>query len=204
MTNPSLFPIPTSRVQLWHALGDVRQSLANTHNQALAWWGYAAAKALGDGGMEYRIRKVYLEFMNVASSGDLVPLPTVDPMDPAHGADYYAGLAASPSRDYLRVNLLTTPMISAESGFETYFPAGQGNLLSLYTQAADSVGQHGKPFNASSRSKVYGTALVVSPVDNDPTQDIVVARAYFTGSEQQLKVTGLQLGVSWEVPFVLP
>ena len=177
--------------------------LVNTHNQALGWWGYAAALSLGLGGSEYRIRKLYIEFMNVASSGDLVPVPTVSPMDPAAGIDYYSALSASPTHDYLRVDLLTTPAIGVESGYEDYFQPGQGNLLSLYAQAADSTGQNGKPFDATNLSKVYGTALVVSPVESDPTRDIVVARAYFSGSEQQLKVDGLQLGVSWEVPFVL-
>jgi len=206
MTN---FIVPSSRVRLHSIPAGVINPAdwalhADTHNQALGWWGYAAALALSRGGPEYRIRKLYIEFMNVASSGDLVPVPTVTPLDPAEGIDYYTALASSPSHDYLRVNLLTTPEIAVESGYEDYFQVGQGNLLRLYAQAADSVGQNGKSFDAAHLSKVYGTALVVSPVESDPTQDIVVARAYFSGGEQQLKVNGLQLGVSWEVPFVLP
>lgn len=170
----------------------------------LASWGYAAAQALGNGGQQYRIRKLYIEFENVVSSGDAVSVPTVTADDPLSGIPYYSGLAASPTRDYLRTNLLAAPAIVPASGFESYFPVGQGNMLNLYAQATESRGQNGLAFNASANSKICGIAVVVAPVESDPTQDIIVARSYFTGTDQRLAVDGEQAGISVQVPFVLP
>lgn len=172
---------------------------------ALPWWGYAAAKALSEGGSKWRIRKMYIEFENVDADEDPVSVPSVDPMNPQHALPYYAGLADAPARDYLRVDLVSSPLISNAEDYENYFEDGEGgNLLQLFAQSAGTVGTHGKAFSSAARSKVCGTALVVAPVENDPTQDIVVARGYYDEDEQILKVPGMQIGVTADLPFVLP
>lgn len=196
------FYMPRSRVRA-NYVGHPELPEVLTHNMALPWWGYVTAKAVTEGGFKWRIRKAYIEFQNVASSGTVVTLPTVEQLNPQHALAYYAGLVGSPNRDYLRVDLRGTPAIEIEDGYENYFDAGFGNLIMSFAQTEGAVGVNGHTFSDSVNSKVYGTALVACPVENDPTQDIVVARAYFSGSEQLLKLPGIQIGVSWESPFVV-
>jgi hypothetical protein len=199
---PTKFSMPQSRVRACYLTPHGRAVV--THNDALPWWGYVAAKALSEGGFRWRIRKVYIEFENVADPDDVAAVPTVTPLDPDHALPYYQALADSPSRDYLRVDLRGAPALEVEAGYENYFEeADQGNLLLSFAQTTGILGVNGLPFNDSANSKVYGTALVAAPVETDPTQDIVVARAYFEAEDQLLKLPGMQIGISWESPFVL-
>lgn len=199
----SRFYMPQSRVTVCQLGPDGR--VATTHNEALPWWGYVCAKAVSEGGYKWRIRKVYVEFENLANPSTVVSVPNVDPFNPDHALPYYAALADSSSRDYLRVDLRGAPELTPESGYEDFFAEfpEAGNLLRAFAQTAGTVGTHGKTFSNAVNSKVCGTALVAAPVENDATQDIVVARAYFTGANQLLKLPGMQIGVSWESPFVI-
>ena len=170
----------------------------------LASWGYAAAKALGDGGLQWRARKVYIEFENVVSPSDPVSSPTVNALDPVHGTAYYAGLNGSTTRDFLRVDLLAAPLLGVADGYGGYFPDGHGNVLRLFAQTAGVRGFHGRAFSDSANSKVCGVALVVAPVELDQTQDVVIMRSYYATNEQILKLPNSQIGVSLEIPFILP
>lgn len=198
--------VPRSRIAAYHideagTPHDVRWTL----NSALAAWGYAAAKALSEGGSKWTIRKVYIEFENVVSPGNAVSIPTIDDMNPEHGLPYYTDLSGSPSRDYLRVDLTSLPQIGIEAGYEGCFTAPEGNLLRAFAQSGGTAGVHGKAFSSAVNSKICGSALVVAPVESDPTQDIVVARGYFATGDQLLKLSGSQqVGITWEIPFVLP
>lgn len=195
--------VPRSRIGIWYgAAPDLAQW---SHNEALAAWGYVAARGLSEGSPTWRIRKVYVEFQNVAVESDLVAVPTVDGLNPLHGRPYYDALADSTDTDYLRVDVLAAPQIDVEDGYAGAFPdAGTGNLLRLHAQSSGLIGINGLPFDDGNNSKVFGTALVVAPVENDPTQDIVIARGYFEGAAQLIKLPGRQIGVTWEVPFILP
>ena len=170
----------------------------------LASWGYAAAKALGDGGLQWRARKVYIEFENVVSPSNPVSVPAVAALDETHGAAYYAGLSSSATRDYLRVDLLAAPLLGVADGYEGYFPDGHGNVLRLFAQTAGVVGFHGRTFSDAANSKVCGVALVVAPAELDQTQDVVIMRSYYSTGEQILKLPNSQIGVSLEIPFILP
>jgi len=171
----------------------------------LASWGYAAAKALGDGGLQWRIRKIYIEFENMLDPEDPASIPSVNALNSAHGLPYYIALSGSSVRDFLRVDLQAAPLLRVASGYEGYFESGQGNTLQLFAQTAGLVGFHGREFSDSANSKICGIAAVVAPVEADQTQDIVVARAYYDEVDQVLKPSGsLQVGVTLELPFVLP
>ena len=196
------FYMPRSRVVASY-VDHPELPVSKTKNMALPWWGYVVAKAVTEGGYNWRIRKAYIEYQNVASPSNTVTLPTITQLDPQSALPYYLGLAGSPDRDYLRVDLRGMPSIEIESGYENYFSAGFGNLIESFAQTEGAVGVNGLTFSDSVNSKVYGTALVASPAENDPTQDIVVARAYFSGAQQLLKLPGMQIGVSWESPFVV-
>ena len=196
------FQMPHSRIRAFHIghpdIPDVR-----TENQELPWWGYVVAKAVTEGGYKWRIRKLYIEFQNVATPTTPVTVPTVDYLNPQHALPYYAALASSPTKDYLRVDLRGTPSIEIASGYENYFDPGYGNEIFSFAQTEGLVGVNGKTFSDTVNSRVYGTALVCSPVENDPTQDIVVARGYFASGDQLVKLPGMQIGISWESPFLV-
>jgi hypothetical protein len=196
------FYMPRSRV-LASYVDHPELANAQTLNMALPWWGYVVAMAVTRGGYDYRIRKAYVEFKNVTNPSDLAPLPTVTQLDPASALPYYAALGSTPQTDFLRVDLRGTPEIDVETGYEGYFPEGAGNLIMSFAQTEGSVGVHGLPFSDVNNSKIFGTALVACPNESDYTQDIVVARAYFSGSQQLLKLPGMQIGVSWESPFLV-
>jgi len=196
------FCMPSSRIRAFY-VGHPELHQVRTRNKALPWWGFVAAKAVTEGGYKYRIRKVYVEYKNVTAPSDLATLPTVTQLNPQHALPYYTALGSTPNCDFLRVDLRGTPAITVEEGYEDYFAAGFGNLIESFAQTEGSEGIHGLPFGDAHNSKVYGAALVASPVEADYTQDIVVARGYFSGDDQLLKLPGMQIGVSWESPFVI-
>ena len=173
------------------------------HNQQLAVFGYVMAQ-LAAGTPGWHIRKAYIEFENVSSPGDAVSNPSVDPMNTTHGTDYYTSLSGSSTRDFLRVDLLGGARFSPAPDYEGYFPAGQGNLLKLLAETAGTVGFHGRTFSNGVNSKICGAALVVAPVEEDQTKDIVVARVYYGSGDQKVKPSSGQISMSWSVPFILP
>lgn len=167
-------------------------------NQIQYDWGFIAAKAIGQGDSSYKIASMYIEFENVASPGDPVTIPTFGRDE---GTDYYDDLQSSSVRDFLRVPLTTIPTIGIETGFEAYFTAPAGNKLTFFTQTQGTEGIHGKTFSDSVNSKVFGAALVATPVVADRTQDIVFARAYYSVADQTVKDASHQIGLSWEISF---
>ena len=193
--------IPGSMVALWSP-EDPQPVLE--HNQQLAVFGHIMAKLAAGVPGSWFIRKAYIEFENVASPGDAVSLPTVDPMDTTHGTAYYSALSGSSIRDFLRVDLLGGPQFGVATDYEGYFPDGQGNKLILSGQSAGTVGFHGRAFTNGVNSKIFGGALVVAPDEQDQTHDIVVARVYYASGDQKVKPASSQLTMSWNVPFILP
>lgn len=166
------------------------------HNQIQWSWGEIACKLLGDGDSSYKIAGMYIEFENVASSGDTVTSPS---FDRSEGIEYYSSLSSSASRDFLRVQLISTPKASLISGYEG--STTSVNQLTFYAQSSGSTGVHGKTFSAAANSKVFGLALVAIPKWEDRTQDLVFAREYYPTAQQVLKQTSSQIGVSWTEQF---
>jgi len=190
---------PKGRVNLFQITDDgVWLPQARTTNTVLYDWGFIAAKAIGEGDQSYRVNVMYIEFENVSPSTDPATVPSFTRDE---GTAYYTGL--SDPRDYLRVELLGLPGISIESGYESYFTAGEtGNLLTFLAQSSGSTGVNGTTFSTAQNSKVSGAALVAAPVFADSTQDVVFSRTYFNPtSDQVLKQASSQIGLSWEVPF---
>ena len=172
------------------------------HNDLLYGWGYMAARQLGfrrtSDQLDYSITSMYIEFENVADPDDAVSPPTVTR---DAGIDYYNDLLGSSSRDFLRVQLTTEPLLGIQTDYEDFFAEGEGNKLTFFAQSAGTAGVHGKPFSAAANSKVFGAALVATPVPSDRTRDIVFNRGYLDAADQVVKQLSSQVGMTWDVWF---
>ncbi len=195
---PNLVPA-NSTIEVWQIdeLTNKRKSLFKQSNTILYTWAFPLLKCMYQGDVTYKIGGVYFEFENVASPGDTITVPTYN----RGGLLSYYTTLASP-KDYLRVPLSGLPSISIETGYEAYFSAGQGNVGTIFAQTTGDEGELGEPFDNANNSKVYGVALVATPDWDDPTADIIFARSYFATGEQQLKMTGSQIGITWRTPFL--
>ena len=192
-------PDVRGRVRLWTKRAGVWVPRAVIQNQIQYSWGMIAAQAMGRGDASYAIHGMYIEFENVASPGDAVTIPTYGRDE---GVEYYDDLVSSSVRDFLRVALLQDPLLGVEAGYENYFGDGEGNKLTFFAQSQGTTGIHGKTFSDTVNSKVFGAALVATPVFSDRTQDIVFARSYFAVDEQTVKEASSQVGISWEISFL--
>jgi len=143
------------------------------------------------GHSEFAVSTMYLEFKNLAAPGDVIVPPV---FDRTGGVDYYNGLIGSPDIDFLRVPLLIGPTLSSSGS------SYAGNQVTFYAQSEGTTGFHGKTFDASANSAVFGAALVSTPSPSDQSQDRVWARLY-TGIDKVLKQTGYEIGVTWMARF---
>lgn len=161
---------------------------AEEDNLVLYSWGTIAAQLLANGNAAYKIGAMFLEFEN--NGGATVTPPTYDRTG---GIAYYNGLSSSPTRDYLRV-----PITAATLSTDT--PSiYSNNVMTFFAQSSGVAGIHGKTFSDSVKSMVFGAALVCTPNFNDPTQDIVFSRIYFSAAGQQVKLPSSQVGVTWPI-----
>jgi hypothetical protein len=175
----------------------IRKPLFSRANQLMVSWGWIAAQAIGLGNPAYKVAGGYLEFQNVADTGNTVPVPNFLPTD---GLSYFNNLPAG--NDYLRLPLATTPTISIAPGYNSSFISGfSGNQVTFTLQSGGTVGVNGLPFNYQSLSTIFGITLVAMPVANSPSQDVILSRGYFLPSDQQLKAYGYQTAVSWAITF---
>lgn len=185
---------------IWHVKDGKREKAASRPNSIQIPWGFIAAKCIGHGDSKYKVSKMYIEYENVADPEDVATIPTFDTDE---DITYYNNLSLSATKDYLRVPLLILPTIGIATGYEDNFVEGEtGNKLTFYTQSQGTTGTHGKAFSAAANSKVYGLALIASPT-NDPADDIVFARTYYEEDEQVLKRASDQVGVTWDISFLL-
>jgi hypothetical protein len=139
-------------------------------------------------GKSYQINAMYIEYEN---NGGAVVSP------PSFGRDggktYYDGLSIHATRDYIRVPLTAATMDSTDEA--NY---ARGNRLTNFGQTEGVTGVHGKAFNDTQQSRVFGGALVATPEFSDQTQDLVLSRFYFADSANQLiKLAGSQIGLTW-------
>jgi hypothetical protein len=166
-----------------------------TPNTLLYTWGFVIARCVGVGDPQYRVSVAYLEFENNAGP---ISVPSFNRED---GLEYYAGLASSPVRDYLRVPIRPQPDIVVAPGFETYLDPDQGNQCVFYAQSQGTAGVHGRPFSDSVNSTVFGVALAAAPVAADPSQDVLFARSYYPAANQVPKVPSGQIGIQYPLTF---
>ncbi len=166
-------------------------------NTLMVSYGQAACQLFGWGNRNYRISAIYLEYENTVSA---VTPPSYAATD---SILYYANLA--PPKDYLRVPITGSPVVGIASGYEAYFTPGvSGNMLSIGADSVGSTGVNGLAFSNAENSRVYGVALVATPVGGDPSQDILITRGYFDAADQMVKPPTGQVHAGWRVEFTLP
>jgi len=137
------------------------------------------------GDSRYAVNTMFMEFTSAA-----VTVPT---FDRTGGIAYYAGLAADPDIDYLRLPLTVNPQI--DSSDDALYV---GNRVTFFGISEGTAGRWGKTFTDG--VKVYGAALAAAVDVNDPTQDVVFSRAY-AGIDSITKASGFEIGVSWTIQF---
>lgn len=143
-------------------------------------------------GEQYRIGAAYLEFEN--NSGAPVTPPSFAAADTI---SYYATLQQHPHRDYLRVPVFRADLDSSDP---VLFPDGNRLFFEANTVRAGTTGRHGKPFGSASQSRIFGGALVATPSFNDPTQDVIFSRFYYSDTDRQLvKPVQAHIGLNWEI-----
>lgn len=190
---------PPGRITVWNIdewTGKM-VPLFSQDNQIQYSWAYIVAKCVGHGDPTYKIGGMYMEYKNVTLPGDSVAVPAYTRGD---GLSYYNGLANP--QDFLRIPLSSLPSITIQSGYEPYFTAPEGNVMSFFAQTAGTAGVLGRPFSDANNSKVFGVALVATPNWADRTKDVIFARTYFQVAQQQLKLAGSQIGVTWTIPLL--
>lgn len=132
-------------------------------------------------GKPYHISHMYIEFENNGHAN--VAIPTVNR---GEGRSYYDALSSP--QDYLRVPLTATKITSV--GDLT------NNVSTFYAQTAGTTGVNGLPFSHAVESRVYGGAVVAAPVPEDETQDLVLARFYFSADSQVNKIQSSAVGIA--------
>ena len=151
-----------------------------------------ARQAAGD--MKFKIGYIYFEYENLASPAFF---PTVPSFSIDEGVEYFTGLYAHPTKDFLRVPILAQP------GFSSTDPANDGNMVTFYgITAGETVGENGKAFETASNSAVYGGALVCAPGPG-VTEDRIFARNY-PAFAKIIKPLGEQISIQWSVEFQTP
>jgi hypothetical protein len=165
--------------------------VSESSNQLQWSWGEIACHLFGSGNPAYKISAMYIEFENTAL------IPSTPAYTREEGVEYYEGLSVSASKDFLRVPLLSEPSKSIASGYSNI----NFNRLTFIAQSSGTQGVHGKTFSDTVSSKVYGVALVATPVWSDRTQDVIFARKYYATSDQVAKQASSQIGISWVETF---
>jgi len=162
-------------------------------NEIMYDFGFVLGTLLTEAPVNYRLAVMYIEFENVADPEDDVVVPTVNRNN---GIGYYNSLLSDPNRDYLRVPITA---FGSESSSEDY---EQPNRWTFLARTTGVEGVHGKPFANVNNSKVFGAAVVAAVDRDDPSQDIVIARFYVPGAEQQLKLATSQISADYQLTFV--
>lgn len=140
-------------------------------------------------GKSYHIGGMYIEFDN---SGSAITTPTINR---AESLDYYANLNTShPTRDYLRVPLISTEGTNTDDSLFTTYNKG-----TFYAHTSGVTGVHGLAFSDAANSVVYGGALVAFRDINDASQDLIFSRVYFSSGSHVPKAASSQIGLAWEI-----
>jgi hypothetical protein len=149
---------------------------------------------VASGDMRYKLAYMYIQFENLAASGDDPSVPTYTP---AEGAEYFTNLEVHPSQDFLRVPLLIAPSYTpTDSAYE-------GNLVTYVAISGGfSSGFWGKPFDEANNSAIFGGALVAAPTGQQQG-DRIFARNYPTDAKV-LKPAGEQIVMQWSIEYTIP
>lgn len=137
----------------------------------------------------YAPAAMYFEFENTAGT------PT--PPTPARNEDisyYLSTLALEASKDYLRIPLVVSPSFTASGA------SYDGNQVTFFAVTAGMTGVHGKTFDHTVDSQVYGVALAATPTPDQYTSDLLFSRSY-TGFAPVPKEDGNQIGAQYLIRF---
>jgi len=192
MSGMEKIPAPKGRARLLHAPSDDVSLWSPitewNSNLVLYGWSTIAGHLFNGSGVNYSIGGMYLEFENNAGT---VSAPT---FDRSRTISYYNNLSGSAVRDYLRVALTSTQLLSSDSSL---YPGG--NQCVFFSRSSGLSGVHGRDFTNGDNSKVFGASLVAYVDDTDATQDLLLSSIYFDAADQQEKLSTSQIGIEWEL-----
>jgi hypothetical protein len=114
-----------------------------------------------------KLDTAYIEFIN----GGTASQPE---FEPGQVYDYFAQLAATPDRDYLRVPIMSHTLGKQE---ETGFAK-----LTLLVSTDGDTGVHGKLFSAAVGSRIYGLAIGASQTND--RGDLLMGYQYYAPEQQ--------------------
>lgn len=158
-------------------------------NLVVYQWANIVSKLLTTGDARYRIGGLYLEFENTDNPGDTV---SPDTFDRTRDVQYYLDLVESSSRDFLRVPLTASQVLSAGADLTD-------NQLVFFARSSGLTGVHGKPFSSDANSVVFGAALVAYVDPTDISRDLLFSSFYFDEADQQQKLSSSQIGIEWQL-----
>jgi hypothetical protein len=136
------------------------------------------------GNVTVPINMMYIEFGN---SSPAIPTATR-----VGGRSYYDALADE-SSDFLRVPMISGPVLAASSS------SYNSNKTTFTAISNATTGYNSTPFSDTSSSEVVGAALVVAPSLTDQTQDYVFSRYYL--SSTVAKASGQEIVIQWSLVF---
>ena len=138
-------------------------------------------------GKDWNLSTMYIEFENNGGAAVSVPTPAR-----SEGLSYYQALSGN--RDYLRVPIIATVIESSSSAL---YPGG--NVVRYLAHTVGTVGAgHGLAFTTG-LSRVYGGAVVSTPAPDDPSQDVVYSRVYYSSSANQfIKAAVAQIAMEYK------
>lgn len=142
------------------------------------------------GDLDWAIGAMYFEFENTAGA------PTVP--TPARGENisyYLSDLALEASKDYVRVPLVVPAGIGSSDSAKY-----DGNQATFFAITSGVQGVHGKTFDHTVDSKVYGVALAATPEPEQYTQDRLFSRSY-SGFDPVPKEDGYAVGAQYVIRF---
>jgi hypothetical protein len=137
----------------------------------------------------WKIGAMFFEFENTAGA------PTVPSPQRSESIDYYIDdLSLEPTKDYMRIPLIVPPAVTSSSAVYA------GNQVTFFAITSGLTGVHGRTFDASVNSKVYGVALAATPEPTEYTQDKLFSRSY-TGFDPVPKEDGFAVGAMYLIRF---
>jgi len=186
--------IPEACVTFWRVFsfdektGEIKMMVAQ--NNIIPYQGADVMARILAGDATWVPRAMFFEFENTAGV-PTVPTPARD-----EGIDYFlTTLPLTPTKDYLRIPLVVSPSLSASSA--NY----DGNQATFFAVSAGLTGIHGRTFDSSVNSKVYGVALAATPEVAQYTSDRLFSRSYL-GFSPIPKEDGYQIGAQYLIRFM--
>jgi len=141
------------------------------------------------GDLDWKIGAMFFEFENTAGA------PVIPSPQRSEDISYYlSDLQLEATKDYLRIPLVVPPAVTASSS------SYAGNQATFFAITTGMAGIHGKVFDQSVNSKVYGVALAATPDVTEYTQDKLFSRSY-DGFVPVPKEDGFAIGAQYLIRF---